>query len=113
MVFGSIVASRPSTSEKPATTDGPPVSVTSTRKRKVVNGRCDGSVSSANLSAAMLRLLGREDVAARLHQAHGEEDERIRRRDAQLHEQPALVDALRRVEAAVGDDAIRLVRRRA
>src|SRR3990172_3925721 len=95
IVLGSMVISRPSTSENvaPHSRSEIPSTFTSTRNRKVVKGRAPGSTRSSATSA----LLDGQHRAAFLHQPDRQEHERLGRRDPQLDDEAALIDALRRV----------------
>src|ERR1700749_4134960 len=107
MVFTSIVISRPSHSLKAAsqTCIATPSTRISTAKLKAVNGYT--TVSLAALLDISVRLALRPHVSAdfaddaalaRLHEPDGQERERLRRRDAQLDDKAARLDALARVE---------------
>src|SRR2546422_77388 len=92
MVFGVIVMSRPSQSENSAWQRGAGSPSTSMRtwKLKVVNGTVSGMRSSGQVH---------RDLCGRgLDELHPQELQRPRRRDAELDNKAAEIEALRRVE---------------
>src|SRR5438034_2368623 len=97
IVFTSIVISRPSHSAKAALHRWSAVLfllssvlVISTEKLNAMTG--------SSMTLAMSAFLRDEGPIAALHQPHGEKRHRQRRRDAQLHDEAALVDASSRVQ---------------